>query len=299
MPILTIENISLHYQCLGEGEDLVLIHGLGANLAFWYLGIASVLAQRYRVTVYDLRGHGDSSIPTTGYTLSHLAQDLYALLNHLHIQRAHVVGHSFGGAIALHYAALHPEQVATLTLADTQISCLQPRMRLGDWAYWFIWKQKLVQQGFSLPSDDELIGMRLLLQLSQRSQATAQETQAARKPSLKRRNMGLKGAERWEKLLTTTQAEQELNDLGQITEAYIKQLAMPTLAMYGEYSHCLPCCWKLKELIQDCEVKIAPQVGHFHPVIDPKGFLDALQQFLATHPLSTCTELFTIKFLVI
>ena len=56
MPRLAIDSdTAIHYQCLGQGEDLVLIHGLGANLAFWYMGIARRLARQYRVIMYDLR----------------------------------------------------------------------------------------------------------------------------------------------------------------------------------------------------------------------------------------------------
>lgn len=50
----SINNIYLNYQCLVEGEEL-LIHGLGANLAFWYPSIAAVLSRHYRVIIYDLR----------------------------------------------------------------------------------------------------------------------------------------------------------------------------------------------------------------------------------------------------
>lgn len=285
MPNLTLNDVALHYQCLGEGEDVVLIHGLGANLAFWYLGIASVLARHYRVTVYDLRGHGESSMPFSGYTLPCLTEDLQHLLQHLDIKRTHLVGHSFGGVLALHYAASHPDRVATLTLADPQISCLQPKLRLGDWSYWKIWKQQLEQQGVPLPSDDDWIGMRLLSRLSElsRGSLSAGASSAPHRPSLKRRTMGNRGAQRWEQLLNTTLAEQELNDTGQITTEDIRRIEMPTLAIYGEYSHCLPCCWELKNLISNCQTVVVPEVGHFHPVVKPDRFLDALQTFLAAH----------------
>ena len=52
----------------GPHEDLVMVHGLATNLAFWYFHYAAVFARRYRVTVYDLRGHGRSEMPAGGYT---------------------------------------------------------------------------------------------------------------------------------------------------------------------------------------------------------------------------------------
>ena len=161
---------SIHYQCIGEGENLVLIHGLGANLAFWYMGIARLLARQYRVITYDLRGHGRSTMPVDGYTLPHMASDLEALLDHLGVDHAHIVGHSFGARIALYFTTLRPERVRTLTAADTQISCLQNQVRLRDWPHWKTWKQQLNEQGFhSLPHDSEYINFQMLAHFNQLS----------------------------------------------------------------------------------------------------------------------------------
>ncbi|QSJ20562.1 alpha/beta hydrolase [Nostoc sp. UHCC 0702] len=288
MPKLTTDDITLHYQCLGEGEeDLILIHGLGANLAFWYMRIASVLAQHYRVIIYDLRGHGESSMPIAGYTLSHMTQDLQALMEHLQVKGAHVVGHSFGGTVALHYALSYPNKVATLTLADTQFSCLQPKVRLGDWPYWGIWKQRFIKQGITPPTDDEFIGMRLLSLLNQLSAKASytDKSQTTRKPFLRQFNMGNKGTERWEKLLNATLAEKELDESEQINLEQIQNLTLPTLAIYGEYSYCLPCCEKLKDIIPHCQTVIVPEVGHFHPAVKPDFFVENLQQFLKAYSL--------------
>jgi len=56
MPRAALGEITVHYQQIGAGPDLVLIHGLFCNLAFWYLTVAPKLAETFRVTVYDLRG---------------------------------------------------------------------------------------------------------------------------------------------------------------------------------------------------------------------------------------------------
>jgi pimeloyl-ACP methyl ester carboxylesterase len=288
MPELIVDNVALHYQCFGEGENVLLIHGLGANLAFWYPGIASTLSQHYRVILYDLRGHGKSAMPASGYTIAHMTRDLHALLKHLGVERLHVVGHSFGARVAVQYAILYPHQVATLTVADSQFKCLQPRMRLREWFYWETWKQQLEQKGVPLPSEDEFISFHLLKHLNQVSLDLTQGKLATkRSPSLKSRDMGKKGAARWEQLMETTTAKQEFDEGEQITQDDIKKLAMPTLAVYGEYSHCLASCGKLKELIRNCHAVIHPKVGHFHPVVEPKMFLDTLGQFLQAHLLNS------------
>lgn len=128
MPRATVNDVSIHYQQAGHGPDLVMIHGLFGNLAFWYLSVLPALVRDFRVTLYDLRGHGYSDMPRSGYTSSHMAADLKELLDHLGVKQAHLVGHSFGGAVALHFAVLHPIHVLSLTLADARVPSLQPAL---------------------------------------------------------------------------------------------------------------------------------------------------------------------------
>src|SRR5262245_8041617 len=111
MPFLDLPDVRLNYACLepsdprGCGrEPVVLIHGLASSLAFWYFRIAPDLARQHRVVMLDLRGHGRSSMPATGYAGAAMAADLHALLDHLAVERAHVIGHSFGGNVALQFA---------------------------------------------------------------------------------------------------------------------------------------------------------------------------------------------------
>lgn len=298
MPKLVTDDATLHYQQLGAGPDLVLIHGLGANMAFWYLGIAAKLAANYRVLLYDLRGHGDSSMPPAGYTLPAMAQDLHHLLQHLGIEQTHLVGHSFGARVALYYAMGHGHRVGTLTLADTQLTCLQPRICLKDWPYWQEWQQQLRRQGVvSLPDDDEIIDFPLLNHLNQVAAANSHTPSPGQRPSLKQRGMGRKGAANWDKLLTQTTARQDLEDQACLTSEGIQQLQLPVLAMFGEYSHCLPSCWAFKALVPHSEVAIIPAVGHFHPAIKPDLFLHHLEKFLdqqraqaTSHPTTQCGD---------
>ena len=112
MPVAVVGGIRVNYLQLapdaGAAEDLVMVHGLATNLAFWYAPYATELAKRYRVTLYDLRGHGRSETPPAGYRAADLARDLRGLLDHLDIRRAHVLAHSFGGVVALNLACADP-----------------------------------------------------------------------------------------------------------------------------------------------------------------------------------------------
>jgi pimeloyl-ACP methyl ester carboxylesterase len=274
----------LHHVCNGQGEDVVMIHGLGANLAFWYMGIAKEVATRFRVITYDLRGHGRSRMHESGYTLHSMGDDLDALLDHLGVGRAHVVGHSFGARVALAYTIRRPERVASLTVADTQVSCLQPPVRLRDWPHWGMWKKQLIAQGYdTLPADDEIINYRLLASFNRVSPQRPNGGLSGarhRGPSLRDRDMGRKGALNWERLLRSTSAARDFENDSEITIPALRQIAAPTLVIYGEYSHCLPTCWALKDLIPDSHVMLVRGAGHFHPAVKPRYFVRVLLSFL-------------------
>src|SRR4051812_47072954 len=103
MPIFAPNRLQQHYQQAGTRPDVVLIHGLTGDLSLWFLSqTIQTLSATRRVTAYDLRGHGYSDAPPTGYTSADYAGDLFSLMDELGIERATLVGHSFGGVIALH-----------------------------------------------------------------------------------------------------------------------------------------------------------------------------------------------------
>jgi pimeloyl-ACP methyl ester carboxylesterase len=108
--------IDLHYTVEGEGEPIVLLHGFGVNADInWRLPrITQALAKEFRVIAMDLRGHGLSGKPHDSRQYgTEMADDVVRLLDHLNIDKAHVVGYSLGGMIALKLAATHPERLLT------------------------------------------------------------------------------------------------------------------------------------------------------------------------------------------
>lgn len=121
MQLVESGDVSLSTRSLGQGRPLVLLHGLAlGSIASWYFPIALPLAEERRVLLYDLRGHGDSSTPATGYDLATQANDLDVMLRH-HMdgeEPVDIVGHSLGAAIALHFALTRPERVRRLALVD-------------------------------------------------------------------------------------------------------------------------------------------------------------------------------------
>lgn len=137
MPKIEANNLKFHYWRSGHGPDLVLVHGLGGNLAGWHLGIAPEFQQDYRVLTYDLRGHGRSDAPPAGYTTGDMVQDLRALLDAFDIEKAILLGHSWGGDIVLHFAQLHPERVSELIVVEgSLLAPLASVYRRPEWGGW-------------------------------------------------------------------------------------------------------------------------------------------------------------------
>ncbi len=99
----------------GAGPDLVLLHGTGGDLEAYARDIAG-LARDFRVTAYDMVGHGWSDLPDRPYTIDVLSDHLVGLLDALDIGPAHLSGESLGGWVTAWTAAYHPERVGRLVL---------------------------------------------------------------------------------------------------------------------------------------------------------------------------------------
>ncbi len=107
----------------GEAPVVVFIHGLLTDsLASYYFTLGPAFAAAgVDVVMYDLRGHGKSDRPATGYQLERFVSDLVALLDAMDITRpVHLVGNSFGGSIAFGLAAAHPDRVATVIAIEAE-----------------------------------------------------------------------------------------------------------------------------------------------------------------------------------
>lgn len=111
---------------VGQGEALVLLHGLTANLHSFGGLIRAGLAEKYRLIVPDLRGRGMSDKPATGYRMLDHAQDILAILDALSIQQALVVGHSFGGLLGWFLANYAPERLKHLFVMDAGLEATTP-----------------------------------------------------------------------------------------------------------------------------------------------------------------------------
>jgi pimeloyl-ACP methyl ester carboxylesterase len=133
MTDILVNGIRLHYEVHGEGTPLVLAHGFGATVDMWS-GQIEAFSQKYRLVVYDSRGHGRTEAPRdwTSYNLDDYVEDQRQLMDHLGIDTAHVGGLSMGGMIALQFGLTYPERVRALLLCDTSASNLDLQGRRTD-----------------------------------------------------------------------------------------------------------------------------------------------------------------------
>ena len=118
MPSLQRGRVTTYYEESGQGEPLVFICGLSADLQYWRFQVPA-LSEHYRVICFDNRGAGRSIAPDETHSLLDLVDDLVALLDHLEIDSAHVLGHSMGGLIAQWLAVSHPKRIRRLVLVGS------------------------------------------------------------------------------------------------------------------------------------------------------------------------------------
>lgn len=127
MSMVRVNGVGLHVEEVAPAGEhrgtAVLIHGMTSDsLASWYITLAAPLAQAgLRVLLFDLRGHGHSERPLTGYTLNDFTADLHALIEDAWQVDGpvHLFGNSFGGTVAFTYAAQHPEKVAGIVTIES------------------------------------------------------------------------------------------------------------------------------------------------------------------------------------
>jgi 3-oxoadipate enol-lactonase len=118
VPHAEVNGQRLYYEVHGEGEPLVLVMGLSADITAWALQIP-VWSQQFKVVAFDNRDVGQSSYADGDYEIADMAQDALALADHLELDSFHLVGVSMGGAIAQEMALAAPERIRTLNLCVT------------------------------------------------------------------------------------------------------------------------------------------------------------------------------------
>ncbi|MBS0504668.1 MAG: alpha/beta hydrolase [Proteobacteria bacterium] len=122
--ILQVEGADIYWQSHGEGAAIVLAHGIGGNHAIWFRQLGPLSAAN-RIITFDHRGFG-LSVDRDGRGRAGFADDLHALLDHLGVDRAMLIGQSMGAGTCINFACRWPERVAALAIADSLHGIVEP-----------------------------------------------------------------------------------------------------------------------------------------------------------------------------
>jgi pimeloyl-ACP methyl ester carboxylesterase len=261
----------LEYEVRGAGEPVVLVHGSHIADAFAPLLVEPVLADRYQLILYHRRGFAGSTHPDGSLSIVQQAADCRAFMRHLGVQCAHIVGHSYGGAIALQLALDAPEAVHSLAL-------LEPALLIVPSAQQFMEAMGPVLQMYEAGNTTGAVDgfLQAVVGPEYRSvldrvlpgafaQAVADADTFFR--------IELPALQQW----SFTQA-----DAGRITQA--------VLAVLGADSHTVFPGWvEVHQLVQawlpQAEAFVLKGATHALQIIDPKGMAAGLAGFFARHPL--------------
>jgi pimeloyl-ACP methyl ester carboxylesterase len=258
MPKVVLRNgVRIHYQQIGSGPDLVMVHGITGNLAVWHLRIVPMLSEHFRVLTYDLRGHGYSDVPPHGYSPDSMAEDLLELLDALRIERPVIVGHSYGADIALYLAAREPERVSEVIAIESALPVLEDSRRGDDWVGWSYWAQALEQAGHTIP-DDQRSNLRYMIRAT------------------------IDLPKQLLRLLEETSLPEDYRQVGTLDLERIQSLQTPVVLMYANQSAFLPTFEYLSEHLPDVHPVLLPQTewGHFGPLEQPEAVAGAIVERL-------------------
>jgi aminoacrylate hydrolase len=253
-------------QVTGDGPCVMLVAGLGGRGQFWNQQVAA-LASRFRVVTHDHRGTGISSRSRIIYSAEQMAEDVIALMDALKIERAHVVGHSTGGAIGQFLALNHPERVERLVVSaswagPTELFLETFRLRRqvlltqGPQAYYFLGSLLASPADALLPNFHSL-GQHLEQRLADFPGLEIEMSRIAAVMSHDLRN-------------------------------HLHGLKKPTLVIGADDDQLTPPGMQreLAELIPGARLQILSRGGHFYPINNAENFnrllLDFLQDTAAT-----------------
>jgi pimeloyl-ACP methyl ester carboxylesterase len=270
----TIHGHDVRYRRAGTGETILLIHGLAGSSVTWR-PVMDQLAENYDVIAPDLLGHGESAKPMGDYSLGAMASGLRDLLAILGVERATIVGQSFGGGVAMQLAYQHPELCNRLVLVGSG--------GLGREVSWLL-------RLCALPGAEQLMPLVFPRFVASAGGAVGGflHNRGLRAPLISemwRAYSSLAGAENRKAFVRTMRGVIEPG--GQTVSALDRlYLAgnLPTLIVWGERDNIIPVehAHAAHEAIADSRLEILDGVGHFPHAEAPDRFVELMADFLAT-----------------
>jgi esterase len=260
--------MQLHFESFGEGEPLIILHGLLGSGDNW-LSIGRGLADTFRIYLVDARNHGRSPhCAEMGYP--EMAADLVEFLEQQELSKVNLLGHSMGGKTAMHFALSHPQKVARLVVADMALRRYPPHHR------------EILDALISLEPD------------SFQSRTEIEQALEPKIPKLAIRRFLLKSLKRnsegnfyWQ--LDLAAINQNYARLSEALESE-KPFEHPTLFVRGGLSDYISDSdiAQIYKLFPGAEIQSLPEAGHWLHAEQPTEFLRIVREFLlrndATRP---------------
>ncbi len=249
MPLVEVNGLTVHAQELGSGPPVVLLHGIAvSNLSLWYFGAAPALAERHRVLLYDLRGHGLSETPASGYSSTVLADDLEAMLDQLCPEPVDLVGFSFGGVVALRFCLERRERVRRLVLVEMPLPPIAPA-----------WLESLFDP--EVAEREQLVPAPLQQALSRGGR------------------QAVRHAERLRVISEETTLTSDIEAEPVFTDSELASLDLPVLLCYGTRTACPGAADWLQGGLADARLSVL-EGGHYLPLDAPDALGVAISDFL-------------------
>ena len=257
MPLIEANGERISFVDAGEGPAVLFIHSLGTN-AWLYADQIAALKGRYRCIAPDCRAHGATSYNKPGFSVADLAADHKAVLDHLGVAKAHVVGLSMGGPVAFNFNTAYPGVALSMTIADSFARPGAPEA-VQDRIYA---TQEAVAYLSMLEFGNQYAGDRLMPSTPiERLDELAAEI--AKCPP--------KGYVDTCRAIFTYDARDDL-----------KNVKVPTLVLIGEQDEAtpMPASEFIRDSIPGSVLKTIPNAGHLSTIDNPDAFTAALAAFL-------------------
>ena len=265
---LTVDDLTFCFQDLGDGEPVIILPGLGTSIDFWQLNVAA-LAEHYRVLAIDLPGFGKSAKPANAsYELDWYLDRLRAFLDARHVERAHFVGGSMGGQLALLMALRHPERVEKVVAMGASGNWELPGP-LAAAALHVLWNEHLVAD--YLRSAWPQIFWRIFSRRTPLLERLLAYQMAVRADA----------ARYWPQGRASTQALRSII-LNPLREE-LAELRRPVLLIWGAHDEIHPAdgAVRFRERLPDARLVVIPDAAHEVMMDRPEVFNELVLRFLA------------------
>jgi len=250
-----IDNLEIHYKTAGSGPAILILHGWGASSSSWVRFLNSAITQEYKIIVPDLPGFGESTMPLQPWELNDYVDWVNSFCKKENLSQVLLLGHSFGGRVAIKFAAKYPERLQGLILSDAAGISREKIFRIG-----FLLLSKFGKLLTALPILNRFQGYFrkfLYFFLGQRDYFLAEGTMK----------------ETFKKIITEK------------LTAYLEEIKVSTLVVWGEEDGVTPLkdAFLINRKIKNSKLVVLSGVGHSPNLEVPQKLSEVILNFLQGH----------------